>query len=423
MSPSPRRVVVTGIGPITASGIGVDSLAAALRAARSPVRRLTRFDPSPFRSTMAAEVDGFDPLEFMDAKQAKRIDLFVQFALVSARLALRDAGIDPRTWDAARTTVQMGSAMGGLSHAERQLRAYLEGGARGIDPRIATTTFAGAASCHVAIDHGIVGPNSTNAMSCAAGTMAIGEAARLIREGVVDAAIAGGVDAPLAPVCYGAFASIRAMSTRNDAPEASCRPFDGDRDGFVMGEGACSVVLEEASRAAQRGATPYAEIAGFGTNIDAYHMAAPRPDGSLAARCIAEAIRTAGLRADDIDHVNAHGSSTVLNDSTESLAIRRALGDHADAVPVTATKPFHGHALGASGAIEVGITCLTIRDAWIPPTLNLEEPGEGCDLDYVTGTGRDHDVGVALSNSFGFGGINAVLLLAKPGFERRAGEA
>ncbi len=190
-----------------------------------------------------------------------------------------------------------------------------------------------------------------------------------------------------------------------------------------MGEGACSVVLEEASRAAQRGATPYAEIAGFGTNIDAYHMAAPRPDGSLAARCIAEAIRTAGLRADDIDHVNAHGSSTVLNDSTESLAIRRALGDHADAVPVTATKPFHGHALGASGAIEVGITCLTIRDAWIPPTLNLEEPGEGCDLDYVTGAGRDHDVGVALSNSFGFGGINAVLLLAKPGFERRAGEA
>lgn len=411
LSPDRRRVVITGIGPITAAGIGVDALAASLRACRSPVADVTLFDTAPFRSSMAAEVADFDPLDFLDRKQAKRTDRFVQFALCGSKLALADAGLDPASVEPNRTGVQMGSAMGGLSYAETQLRRFLEGGSRGIDPRIATTTFAGAASCYVAIENGFTGPNSTNAMSCAAGTMSIGEAARLIRDGVVDTAIAGGIDAPLAPVCYGAFASIRAMSTRNDAPEESCRPFDRDRDGFVMGEGACVFVLEEAGAAAARGATAYAEIGGYGTNIDAFHMAAPKPDGSLAAACMTAAIEGAGLRPEDVDHVNAHGSSTALNDSTESLAIRSALGSHADHVAVTGTKPYHGHALGASGAIEVGIACLTIRDRWVPPTLNLENPGEGCDLDYVTGDGRDMKVDVVLSNSFGFGGINAVLLL------------
>lgn len=415
MSSNHRRVVITGIGPVTASGIGIEDLSTGLRSARSPVGPVTLFDTAPFRSTMAAEVSHFDPADFMEAKRIRRVDRFVQFALASAKLALDDADLDPATLEPARTTIQMGSAMGGLSHAETQLRKYLEGGARGIDPRIATTTFAGAASCHVAIEYGIVGPNSTNAMSCAAGAMAIGEAARLIRDGVADAAIAGGVDAPLAPVCYGAFASIRAMSTRNDAPQASCRPFDKDRDGFVMGEGACSLVLEEASRAAERGAIPYAEIAGYGSNIDAYHMAAPRPDASVASVCMANALASGGLSAEDVDHINAHGSSTTLNDTAETLAIRSALGAHADRVSVTGTKPFHGHALGASGAIEIGITSLAIRDGWIPPTLNLENAGEGCDLDYVTGTGRDQEVRVALANSFGFGGINAVLLLTAPG--------
>jgi 3-oxoacyl-[acyl-carrier-protein] synthase II len=392
----------------------VEALSASLRAARSPVATVTAFDPAPFRSTMAAEVSDFDPVALLGAKPARRLDRFVQFAMSSARLALEDASIDGHDLESTRTAVQMGSAMGGLSHAEAELRRFLEGSARGIDPRLATTTFAGAASCHVAIEYGFVGPNSTNAMSCAAGAMAIGEAARLIREGAVDVAIAGGVDAPLAPVCYGAFASIRAMSTRNDQPEQACRPFDKDRDGFVMGEGACSLVLEEASHAAARGARVYAEVAGYGTNIDAYHMAAPRPDASQAARCIAMAIESAGLAPADIDHVNAHGSSTSLNDVSESLAVRSALGAHADRVSVTGTKPYHGHALGASGAIEIGITCLAIRDGWIPPTLNLEEPAEGCDLDYVTGSGRDGAVRAALSNSFGFGGINAVLLLTAP---------
>lgn len=432
--PKPRRVVVTGIGPITAAGIGVEALRAGLRTARSPVALVTRFDPAPFRSHMAAEVDAFDADRFVDAKTARRADRFIQFALAATAIALDDAGLKPAktsVWDAgvdldadaaeqehdldpARTAVQLGSAMGGIAHAETQLRRFLERGARSIDPRLATTTFAGAASCQVAIHFGISGPNSTNAMSCAAGTMAIGEGARLIREGAVDVALVGGADAPLAPVCYGAFAALRAMSQRNEAPQEACRPFDADRDGFVMGEGACVLVLEERSRAMARGRPIYAEIAGYGSNNDAHHMAAPRPDGAGAAAAIAAAMAEAGLEPGDVDHVNAHASSTTLNDVTETLALRLALGRHADRAAVTGTKPFHGHALGASGAIEAAIACLSIADGWIPPTLNLADPGAGCDLDYVTGAGRDRMIGAALSNSFGFGGINAVLALIAP---------
>jgi len=363
---------------------------------------------------MAAEIHDFEPTRFMDEKKARRTDRFVQFALAATRLALDDAALQSHDLDPSRTAVQLGSAMGGIAHAEVQLRGFLERGARALDPRLATTTFAGAASCQIAIEFGISGPNSTNAMSCAAGTMAIAEAARLIREGVVDVALAGGVDAPLAPVCYGAFAALRAMSTRNDAPHEACRPFDAHRDGFVMGEGACVLVIEEAAHAEARGARIYADILGYGTNNDAFHMAAPRPDGSGATDAIHAALATAGLSVIDVDHVNAHGSSTALNDRAESLALRTALGSHADSVSVTGTKPYHGHALGASGAIEVAITGLSILDQWVPPVLNLLEPGEGCDLDYVTGTGRDGRIDVALSNSFGFGGINAVLLLTAP---------
>jgi len=407
-------VVVTGLGPITASGIGVEGLLAGLRTARSPIADVTHFDATVFRSHMAAEVAGFDPTAFMDAKHARRVDRFVQFALASTRLAIEDADLDVESLDKERVAVEMGSAMGGLAYAEVQVRKFVAEGARAIDPRLATTTFAGAASCHVAIEHGFTGPNTTNAMSCAAGAIALGEAARLVREGRVDVAIAGGVDAPLAPVCYGAFSAMRAMSQRNDAPAESCRPFDKDRDGFVMGEGACVFVLEEAASARARGATIYAEIRGYGVNNDAYHVAAPRPDGSQATACMRQAIDSAGLTATDIDHVNAHASSTPLNDPTETTAIRRALGAHADHVPVTGTKPYTGHALGAAGAIEAGISCLALRESWIPPTLNLKEAGEGCDLDYVTGTGRDGPLRAVVSNSFGFGGINAVLLLTAP---------
>lgn len=444
MSPNHRRVAVTGIGPVTAAGIGVDGLRAGLRSARSPVATVTRFDTAPFRSHMAAEIRDFDATDFVDAKTARRTDRFVQFALAASVLALRDAGLtrrggagesgvggsrgaggiggqtsaghgDPNVLDPARTAVWLGSAMGGIAHAETQLRAFLERGARGLDPRLATTTFPGAASCQVAIHLGITGPNSTNAMSCAAGTMAVGEGARLVREGLVDVALTGGAEAPLAPVCYGAFAALRAMSQRNDAPHESCRPFDDERDGFVMGEGACVLVLEERSRALARGARIYAEVVGYGTNNDAFHMAAPRPDGAMSALAIGAALRDAGIGASDVDHVNAHASSTPLNDRTESLALRLALGKHADNVSVTGTKPFHGHALGASGAIEAAITCLTLADGWVPPTLNLSRAGEGCDLYYVTGSGQRGAVDVALCSSFGFGGINAVLALASAG--------
>jgi len=414
--PSDRRsVVVTGIGPVTAFGTGVAALSEGLRAARSPIRLARTFDAAPFRSHVAAELADFDATEYLDAKQVRRLDRFIQLTLSAARLAMDDAGLTPEEVAGARTAVLMGSAMGGIAHAEKQLRAFLTEGARSIDPRIATTTFAGAASCHIAIEYGVTGPNATNAMSCAAGTMAIGDAARLIRSGAADIAFAGGVDAPLAPVCYGAFASMRAMSKRNDDPERACRPFDRGRDGFVMGEGACILMLEDADRARARGARIYAEIRGYATNNDAYHMAAPLPDGSRAGACIADAVADGGLSPADVDHVNAHGSSTPLNDVTESRAIRVALGAHADRVSVTATKPYHGHALGASGAIEAGIACLTIRDGWVPPVLNLEDPDDGCDLDYVTGAaGRDQAVRALLSNSFGFGGINAVLLVTAP---------
>lgn len=433
--PSKRRsVVITGLGPITAAGIGAAGLRAGLRARRSPVRTVTRFDPSPFRSHMAAEVADFEPEELLGPRTTRRTDRFVQLALAASVLALDDAGLagapvertpddaDPARGagdraldlDPARATVQIGSAMGGIAHAENQLRAFLEHGARSIDPRIATTTFAGAASCQIAVHFGISGPNSTNAMSCAAGTMAIGDAARLIRSGGVDVALAGGVEAPLAPVCFGAFASLRAMSTRNDRPDASCRPFDAERDGFVMGEGACVLVLEERGRAEARGARIYAELSGYATNNDAWHMAAPRPDGAMAAGALSAALDDAGLPPHLVDHVNAHASSTELNDRVESLVIREALGVRADDVPVTGTKPYHGHALGASGAIEAAVVCLSIRDGWTPPTLNLGSPGDSCDLDYVTGGGRDGPVEVALSNSFGFGGVNAVLCLTAP---------
>lgn len=415
LSAEARRVVVTGLGPITAVGAGVTALTEGLRAARSPIRTASTFDVTAFRSRMAAEIPSFDATAYLDPKQVRRLDRFVALTLASARLAMDDAQVTRAELAGERTAVLMGSAMGGIAHAETQLRAFISDGARAIDPRIATTTFAGAASCHIAIEYGVTGPNATNAMSCAAGTMAIGEAARLIRTGEADVAFAGGADAPLAPVCYGAFASMRAMSKRNDDPERACRPFDQDRDGFVMGEGACVLVLEEAERARARGAPVYAEISGYASNNDAYHMAAPLPDGSRAAACMSAAIEAGGLAPDDVDHVNAHGSSTPLNDSTESSAVRQALGDHADHVSVTATKPYHGHALGASGAIEAGITCLSIRDGWVPPVLNLERPGEGCDLDYVTDpAGRDQSVQAALSNSFGFGGINAVLLFVAP---------
>ena len=407
------RVAITGIGPITAVGTGVDGLWQGLQRERSPIRRITRFDASPWRSRIAAEVDDFEPASYMDAKLAKRTDRFGHFSIAATRLALEDAKLDTTRVDPDRVAVQMGSALGGSAKAEAEAGMLYGGDARGIDPRVALTTFVGAASCSIAIEFGFTGPNSTNAMSCASGAIAIGEGLRLLREGAVDVVVAGGIEAPLAPLCFGAFALIRAMSTRNTDPERACRPFDRSRDGFIMGEGACVLVLENYDHAVARGARIYAELAGYGTTNDAFHMAAPRPDGAQAARAMRLALNNARIDTNTIDFISPHGSSTPLNDATETLAIKSVFGERAYHVAISGTKPYHAHALGASGAIEAAIACLAIQRGWLPPTLNLDHCDDGCDLDYVAQRGRSFSPGAVLSNSFGFGGINASLVFSR----------
>ena len=408
-----RRVVVTGIGAITPIGIAESGLWAGLQAQRSAVRSLTRFDPSIFRSHNAAEVRDFAPTDFLEAKRAKRLDRFGQFSVATARLALEDARLDLPREDRDAIGAMMGTALGGVGYAEEQLGVFLRQGLRAVDATLALAVFGGAASCNIAIEFGVHGPNSTNAMSCASGTIAIGEGFRQIRDGYADVMIAGGAEAPLAPLCFGAFALIRAMSTRNDDPGGASRPFDRDRDGFVMGEGAAVLILEERTRALARGAKIYAEVLGFGMTNDAHHMTAPLPDGSQAARAMRLALRDAEVRPHEIDYVNAHGSSTPLNDSTETLAIKQVLGDHAYHIPISGTKGYYGHALGASGAIEAAICAQALANDWLPPTVNLDVPDEACDLDYIPNAGRPDRVEHVLSNSFGFGGINASLVFRR----------
>jgi 3-oxoacyl-[acyl-carrier-protein] synthase II len=406
-----RRVVVTGIGAITPIGITRRTLWDGVRAERSAVRSLTRFDPSIFRSHNAAEVNDFVPGDHLDAKRVKRLDRFGQFSVVAARQALDDAHIDLAAEDRDRIGTMMGSALGGVAYAEHQLGLFLTQGLRAVEPSLALSVFGGASSCNIAIEFGVRGPNSTNAMSCASGTIAIGEAFRQIRDGYADVMISGGAEAPLSPLCFGAFALIRAMSTRNDDPTSASRPFDRDRDGFVMGEGSAVLILEERSRAIARGAPIYAELLGFGLTNDAHHMTAPLPDGSQAARSMRIALDDAGVAPNEVAYVNAHGSSTPLNDPTETVAIKRVFGDHAYRIPVSSTKGYYGHALGASGAIEAAICALALTNRWVPPTVNLKSPDEACDLDYVPSNGREADLDVVVSNSFGFGGINAAIVM------------
>jgi 3-oxoacyl-[acyl-carrier-protein] synthase II len=408
-----RRVVITGIGAITPIGTTVTGLRDGLRRQRSAVGPVTRFDPSIFRSRTAAEVNDFVAGDHIEAKRAKRLDRFGQFSVAAARLALDDAALDPAREDRERIGVMMGTALGGVGYAEEQLAKFLTQGLRAVDATLALAVFGGAASCNIAIEFGVQGPNSTNAMSCASGTIAVGDGFRQIRDGYADVMICGGSEAPLAPLCFGAFALIRAMSTRNDDPSHASRPFDKDRDGFVMGEGAAVLILEERGRALARGAKVYAEVLGFGSSNDAHHMTAPLPDGAQAARAIRRALDDAHVSAGEIDYVNAHGSSTPLNDSTETLAIKSALGERAFTVPVSGTKGYYGHALGASGAIEAAICALCLAEEWLPPTINLETPDPACDLDYVPRDGRAARVEHVLSNSFGFGGINAALVLRR----------
>jgi 3-oxoacyl-[acyl-carrier-protein] synthase II len=412
--PQPRRrVVITGIGAVTPIGLAKEGLWAGLRAERSAVRQLTRFDPSPFRSHCAAEVGDFVPTDHIEAKRAKRLDRFGQFTVAASRMAIEDSGLHLAGEDRERIGASMGTALGGIGYAEEQLGRYIVGGLRAVDTTLALAVFGGAASCNVAIEFNLLGPNTTNAMSCASGTIAIGEAARQIRDGYADVMIAGGAEAPLAPLCFGAFAIIRAMSTRNDDPGSASRPFDADRDGFVMGAGAAVLVLEERERAIARGAPIYAELMGYGTTNDGHHMTAPLPDGSQAARSMRMALRDADVAATDVAYVNAHGSSTPLNDPTETLAIKQVLGDHAHRIPVSSTKGYYGHALGASGAIELAICALALERGWLPPTVNLQSPDASCDLDYLPRAGRTQQVDCVLTNSFGFGGINAAVVLGR----------
>jgi 3-oxoacyl-[acyl-carrier-protein] synthase II len=349
----------------------------------------------------------------MESKKAKRMDRFSQFGIASARLALADSEIDLAREDRDRVGSMMGSALGGLRYAEHQVYVYKAEGLRGVDPALALSVFGGAASCNIALEFGVEGPNSTNGMSCASGTIAVGDGFRQIRDGYAEVMLCGGAEAPLAPLCYGAFTIIRAMSTRNDDPQHACRPFDKDRDGFVMGEGAAVLVLEEYEHARARGAKIYAEVLGFGCSNDAHHMTAPRPDGTQAARAVQRALADAHVEPHEVGYVNAHGSSTPLNDPTETRVLKRVFGDHAPRLAVSSTKAYYGHPLGASGAIEAAVTSLAIHNEWLPPTLNLDEPDAECDLDYVPQSGRTARVDHAVSTSFGFGGINAALVLRR----------
>lgn len=408
-----RRVVITGIGAITPIGSGGEGLWAGLRRGESAGREISRFDASPFQPQIAAEIDGFDPLDYMSARLARRLDRFSQLSVATSRQALEDAALKTNG-DAGRgVAVYLGSALGGSAFGEAEHERYLEGGLRGVSPMLALAVFGGAGATNVAMEFGLKGPSMGNANSCASGAIAVGEAFRLIGAGGADVALAGGVEAPLAPLIFGAFALIRALSTRNDAPERASRPFDRGRDGFLMSEGGAMLVLEELEHALSRGARPYAEVLGYGATNDAHHMTAPLPSGEEAAQAMRLALAEAGLSPEEVDYLNAHATGTPLGDAAEALAIRLAFGERANSLPVSGTKGLYGHALGASGAIEVAITALALDRGWLPPTANLEDPDPDCPLGHVLANGRDMTINTAVTNSFGFGGFNASMVLGR----------
>ena len=409
----PRRVVVTGIGAVTPIGHGKDGLWEGAASGRCGIGTITRFDHSKLNAKSAGEIDDFDPLDYFDAKFARRMDPFAQYALAASDMAIRDAGLphdvgrpDPRIG------VTMGTALGGMASAEKQHAKFIDGGIRAVDPSLALIVFGGSGSSNVAIRYGFTGPSNANSNSCSSGTMAIGEGFRYIRDGYADAMIACGAEAPLFGLTYGAFAIIRALSTNPD-PSRACRPFDKNRDGFVMAEGAATLVLEELERARARDAQLYCEIAGYSCSNDGFHMTAPRPDGDCAARTMSDALSRAHLRPEDIGYINAHASSTPLNDKVETLAIKTVFGEHAKKTPISGTKSMHGHSLGASGAIEAAICAMIFENDFLPPTINYEVPDPECDLNYLPNEGLKARVDHILTNSFGFGGINAVLVLSR----------
>lgn len=403
-------MVITGIGAITPIGSGSDGLWCGLRRGRSAVGLLTRFDASAFKSRVAAQVDDFDPARSLDLRMARRLDRYSQFAVVAAKGAVEDAGLEIGETECERAGVYLGSALGGLSFAEEQHTAFGSGGLRSVDPILALSVFGAAASANVAMALGLHGPNMTNANSCASGALAIGQAFDLIRLGGTDFMLAGGSEAPLAPLTFGSFVLIGALSTDNDHPEIASRPFDLTRNGFVMAEGAAVLLLEEMGHARARGARIYAEITGFATTTDAFHMTAPLPSGEQAARVMQLALADASITPAQVGYVNLHGSGTPLGDRVEALAIRKVFGDALPDVPMSGTKALHGHALGATGAMEAAICALCLAHGWLPPASNILTPDPDCDLPFIPAPGMDRRAEHILSNSFGFGGLNVGLV-------------
>jgi len=408
-----RRVVITGIGLVSSVGIGTTENWRALVAGTSGVRRITNFDVSGFATQIAADVQNFDPLQFVEKKDVKKMDVFIQYAIAASQFAMDDAKLRITAENASNVGVFIGSGIGGFLTIEREHKALLEGGPRRISPFFIPATIINLAAGQVSIRFGAKGPNSATCTACSASAHAIGDAFEIIKRDDADIMIAGGSESAITPMGVGGFAAMRALSTRNDEPERASRPFDKDRDGFIMGEGAGVIVLEELEFARRRGAPIYAELVGYGMAADAYHITAPSEDGDGGMRVMEMAIRRGGIAPDQVDYINAHGTSTPYNDKLETLAIKRLFGEHAYKVAISSTKSMTGHLLGAAGGVEAAISVLAIRHQVIPPTINYETPDPECDLDYVPNEKRAAKIDYVLSNSFGFGGTNAALLFKK----------
>jgi 3-oxoacyl-[acyl-carrier-protein] synthase II len=408
-----RRVVVTGIGLVSALGVGTEATWEGLCAGRSGIGPITRFDAEAFAARIAAEVKGFDPLSYVDKKDVKKMDPFIHYAIAASQFAASDAGLVIGPGNATRVGVFIASGIGGFGTIEREHRALLEGGPRKISPFFIPAAIINLAAGQVSIRLGAKGPNLSTSTACAASAHAVGEAFEMIRRGAADAMVVGGSEAAITPMGVGGFAAMRALSTRNEEPERASRPFDQERDGFVIGEGSGIVILEELEHARRREARAYAEVVGYGATADAYHITAPSEDGDGAVRVMTMALESAGVRPDQVQYINAHGTSTPFNDKLESLAIRTLFGAHADRLAVSSTKSMTGHTLGAAGGIEAAITALAVFHQTMPPTINQDTPDPECTLDYVPWKARTAPITYAMSNSFGFGGTNAALLLRR----------
>lgn len=408
-----RRVVVTGLGLITPLGVGVDRSWDGLVKGASGIREITHFDTSAFNTRIAGEVDGFNPEDYIEAKEIKKMDRFIHFGVAAATMAVNDSGLKIDESNADRIGVVVGAGMGGLPAIEHYHTVLLEKGPRRITPFFIPMVIINLAAGQISIKLGAKGPNSSPATACATGSHSIGDAFKVIQRGDADAMIAGGTESTISPMGIGGFNAMKALSTRNDEPERASRPFDKDRDGFVMGEGAGILVLEELDHALRRNARIYAEIVGYGLTSDAYHITSPAPGGEGAVRCMNMALKDAGASPADVDYINAHGTSTKYGDELETSAIKTVFGDHAYKLVVSSTKSMIGHLLGAAGGVEAVISVLSIDKGVIPPTINLDNPDPECDLDYAPHKAREMDVKMSLSNSFGFGGTNACLLFKK----------